>query len=109
MTTWACPPGETVRAGFGCSEGAGVGTAIARGGGAASTCGAGVSFGLGVSSFCADLDFVLFFVLSDVFFEPDFFFAVFGFGVGVWRRLAFGVGDFFGFGVDALRVSVSSD
>ena len=34
------------------------------------------------------------------FFAPDFFFAVFGFGVGVWRRFVFGVGDFFGFGVD---------
>ena len=85
-------------------------TAIARGGGAAgsdaarasSTCGAGVFRGLGVSSFRADFDFALFFA-------PDFFFAVFGFGVGVWRRFVFGVGDFFGFGVDAARVSVSSD
>ena len=98
-----------------CGEGAGVGTAIARGCGAAvsdaarasSTCGAGVFRGLGVSS--ADFDFALFFALSDVFFAPDFFFAVFGFGVGVWRRFVFGVGDFFGFGVDAARVSVSSD
>jgi len=47
--------------------------------------------------------------LSDVCFAPDSFFAVFGFGVGVWRRFVFGVGDFFGFGVDAARVSVSSD
>ena len=100
-----------------CGEGAGVGTAIARGAGdevsdaarAFSTCGAGVFRGLGVSSFRADLDFALLFVLSDVFFAPDFFFAVFGFGVGVWRRFVFGVGDFFGFGVDAVRVSVSSD
>ena len=67
---------------------------------ASSTCGAGVFRGLGVSSFCADFDFALFFA-------PDFF--VFGFGVGVWRRFVFGVGDFFGFGVDAARVSVSSD
>jgi len=37
------------------------------------------------------------------------FFAVFGFGVGVWCRFAFGVGDFFGFGVDAECASVSSD
>ena len=74
-----------------------------------STCGAGVFRGLGVSSFRADFDSALFFVLSDVFFAPDFFFAVFGFGVGVWRRFVFGVGDFFGFGVDAARVSVSSD
>ena len=55
------------------------------------------------------MDFALLFVLSDVFFAPDFFFGVFGFGVGVWRRFVFGVGDFFGFGVDAVRVSVSSD
>ena len=54
-------------------------------------------------------DFAAFFVSSDVFFVPDFFFAVFGFGVGEWRRLVFGVGDFFGFGVDSARVSVSSD
>ena len=65
-----------------------------------STCGAGVFRGLGVSSFCADFDFELFFV-------PDF--VVFGFGVGVWRRFVFGVGDFFGFEVGAACVSVSSD
>ena len=66
---------------------------------ASSTCGAGVFRGLGVSSFRADFDFA-----------PDSsFFAVFGFGVGVWCRFVFGVGDFFGFGVDAARVSVSSD
>jgi len=104
-----------VRADFGCGEGAGVATASARGSGAAdsdpasSTCGAGVFRGLGVSSFRADFHSALFFALSDVFFAPDFFFAVFGFGVGVWRRFVFGVGDFFGFGVDAARVSVSSD
>ena len=111
------PPAETARAGLGCGEGAGVGTAIARGCGAAvsdavrvsSTCGAGVFRGLGVSSFRADFDSALFFALSDVFFAPDFFFAVFGFGVGVWRRFVFGVGDFFGFGLAAARVSVSSD
>jgi hypothetical protein len=74
-----------------------------------STCGAGVFRGLGVSSFRADSDSALFLALSDVFFAPDFFFAVFGFGVGVWRRFVFGVGDFFGFGVAAARVSVSSD
>jgi hypothetical protein len=96
-----------VRAGFGCGEGAGVDTASARGGDAAgsgaasSTCGAGVFRGLGVSSFRADFD-------SALFFAPDFFFAVFGFGVGVWCRFAFGVGDFFGFGVDAERASLSS-
>jgi len=84
--------------------------AIARGSGAAgsaaarasSTCVVGVFRGLGVSSFCADFD-------SALFFAPDFFFDVFGFGVGVWCRFDFGVGDFFGFGVDAERPSVSSD
>jgi hypothetical protein len=99
-----------VRAGFGCGEGAGVGTASARGGDAAgsgaarasSTCVVGVFRGLGVSSFCADFD-------SALFFAPDFFFDVFGFGVGVWCRFDFGVGDFIGFGVDAERPSVSSD
>ena len=106
-----------MRAGFGCGEGAGVATAIARGSGAAgsdaarssSACGVGVFRGLGVSSFRADFDSAFLFALSDVFFAPDFFFAVFGFGVGVWRRFVFGVGDFFGFGVDGARVSVSSD
>ena len=83
---------------------AGVATAIARCGGAAgsdaasSTCGVGVFRGLGVSSFRADFDFAL-----------DFVFAFFGFGVGVWCHFAFGVGDFFGFGVDAECASVSSD
>ena len=67
---------------------------------ASSTWDTGVFRGLGVSSFCADFDFAFFFA-------PDFF--VFGFGVGVWRRFVFGVGDFRGFGVDAARVSVSSD
>jgi hypothetical protein len=104
-------PAETARVGLGCGEGAEVGTAIACGGGAtlsdvprpSSTCGAGVFRGLGVSSFPADFDLAAFFVSS------DFFFAVLGFGVGVWRRLVFGVGDFFGFGVDSSRVSISSD
>ena len=97
-----------MRADFGCGERAGVATASARGSGAvdsdlaSSTCGAGVFRGLGVSSFRAGFDFALFFA-------PDLFFAVFGFGVGVWCRFAFGVGDFFGFGVDAERASVSSD
>ena len=99
-----------MRAGLVCGEGAGVGTAIARAAGAAvsdaarasSTCGAGVFRGLGVSSSRADFDFALLFA-------PDFFFAIFGFGVGVWRRFVFDVGDFLGFGVDAARVSDSSD
>ena len=72
-----------------------------------SICGAGVFGGFGVSLFSAEFDFSLFVVLSDAFFAPVFFFA--GFGVGVWRCFVFGVGDFFGFGVDASRVSVSSD
>jgi len=110
ITTCACP-----RAALGCGEGVGVGTAIARGGSAAvseaalasSTCGAGVFRGLGVSTFCADFDFELFFVLSNVLFALDLFFALFGFGVGAWRRFVFGVGDLFGCGVDAARVSGS--
>jgi hypothetical protein len=61
---------------------------------------------LGVSSFCADFDFELFFVLSNVLLGLDSFFALFGFGVGVWRCFVFGVGDLFGRGVDAARVSV---
>jgi hypothetical protein len=114
ITTCACPLPETARAGLVCGEGAGVGTAIARGGGAgvsdaagaSSTCGAGVFPGLGVSSFRADFDFPLFAVVSDVFFALDFFFVVFGFGVGVLCRFAFGVGNFFGFGLDVVRVSL---
>jgi hypothetical protein len=115
ITTCACPPAASARAALGCGEGVGVGTAIARGGSAgvseaalaSSTCGAGVFRGLGVSTFDADFDLELFFVLSTVFFAPDLFFALFGFGVGVWRRFVFGVGDLFGCGVDAARVSVS--
>jgi len=110
ITTRAWPPAEPARAGLGCGEGAGVGTASARRGVAvgsyaarsSSTCGVGVFRGLGVSSLCADFDFALFFA-------SDFFLAVFGFGVGVGCRFPFGVGDFFGFGVDAECVSVSSD
>ena len=117
MTTCACPLAGTARAGLDCDAGVGVGAAIARGGGAtvsdaaraSSTCGAGVFRGLGVASFRAEFDSAFSLVLSDVFFAPDFFFAVFGFGVGLWRRFVFGVGDFFGFGVEAARVSVSSD
>ena len=89
--------------------------AIARGGSAgvsdaalaSSTCGAGVFRGLGVSTFCADFDSELFSVLSTVLFALDVFFALFGFGVGVWRRFVFGVGDLFECGVDAGRDSVS--
>jgi len=75
----------------------------------ASSCGAGVFRGLGVSCFRANFDFAVSFVLSDAFLPPAFFFGVFGFGVGVWRRFVFGVGDLVGFGVDAACVSVSSD
>ena len=115
ITTCGCPPAASARAALGCGEDVGVGTAIARGGGAgvsdaaraSSTCGAGVFRGLGVSSFCADFDFELFFVLSNVLFALDSFFALFGFGVGVWRRFVFGVGDLFGFGVAAARASDS--
>jgi hypothetical protein len=114
ITTCACPPAASARAALGCGEGVGVGTAIARGGSAgvseatlaSSTCGAGVFRGLGVSTFCADFDFELFSVLSTVLFALDVFFALFGFGVGVLRRFVFGVGDLFGRGVDAARVSV---
>jgi hypothetical protein len=91
ITTCACPPAASARAALGCGEGVGVGRAIARGGGgalsdtprASSTCGVCVFRGSGVSSFCADFDFELFFVLSIVLFALDFLFALFGFGVGV--------------------------
>jgi hypothetical protein len=118
---------------FGCGAGVGVGTGVARGDEAAFSDavrsspkrGKGVFCGLGVSSSSrSDLDFAVFFVLSDASVALDFFFAIVGFGVGVWRRFVFGeglglrvvpfafptgVGDFFGFGGDAARVSVSSD
>jgi len=93
-----------------------VGTAIARGCGAAVSDAARVSFylrrrrfrGLGVSSFRADFDSALLFALSDVFFAPDFFFAVFGFGVGVWRRFVFGGGEFLWFSEWTRRASAAS-
>ena len=88
---------------------------MARGGGAGvsvaaricSTWGAGVFRGLGVSCFRVDFDFPLFFVLSEVFFAPDFFLPLVGFGVGVCRRFVFGVGDFFGLAVDWAYASAS--
>jgi hypothetical protein len=106
-----------VRTGLGEAEGSGVAMAIARDGGAtdsetprASSIGAaGVFRGFGVSSSGSDLDFALFLVLLDGAFDPAFFFAVFGLGVGVWPRFGFGVGVFFGFGVPVLRGSDSSD
>ncbi len=53
-------------------------------------CGRGVFGAFGVSSsFCADFDFAVFFVLPEVSFARDFLFAAFGLGVGVWRRLVF--------------------
>jgi hypothetical protein len=64
---------------------------------------------LGVSSFRVDFDFPPSVALADFFFSPDFFFAVFGLGVGVRRPFVFGVGDFLGLGVDVERASVSSD
>lgn len=101
----------------GCGEGIAVGSAIARGGGAgvsdparaSSIWGVGVLRGLGVSSFTADFDFAVFVVLLEAFLPSDLVFPVFGLGVGVCRCFPFGVGDFFGFGVDAERVPVSSD
>jgi hypothetical protein len=51
---------------------------------------AGVFRGFAVSSsFRADFDFAVFFVLADVSFSRDFF-AAFGLGVGVWRPFDFG-------------------
>jgi hypothetical protein len=47
--------------------------------------------------------------LSDVFFRLDLVTGFFGFGVGVWCRFVFGVEDFLGLGVEAERVSASSD
>ena len=75
---------------------------------ASSTCGEGVLRGLGVSSCCADFDFPVFVVSLDVFFAAGFLIPFFGFGVAVWWRLIFGVGDFFGLEVDEC-VSFSSD
>lgn len=91
--------------------------AIARGAGvalsaamrASSTCVPGVFRGLGVSSSSADVDLSPLLVFSAVPFVPDFFFAVFDFGVGVWRRFTFGVADLFGFGVGATCDLVFSD
>jgi hypothetical protein len=44
------------------------------------------------SSSRADFDFVVFFVFPDASVALDFFFAIVGFGVGVWRRFVFGEG-----------------
>lgn len=69
----------------------------------------GVFSGFGVSSsFFADLDFPVFFVLCDASFAWDFL--DFGFGVGVWRRFDFdeAVGSGVSRGVDAGVVSSPS-
>ena len=75
-----------------------MGTAIARGGGGelsvnaarSSARGGGVFAGFGVSSSLdAYLGFAVFLVFRAVSFALDFFFAVFGLGVGVWRRFDF--------------------
>jgi len=100
----------------------GVATAIARGGegevsnaAACSATGgwAGVLRGFGVSSsFRADSDLPVFLAFFAVSFSCDFFFATFGFGVGVCRR--FDLGEVVGSGVsrgvaDDVVSSVSSD
>jgi hypothetical protein len=100
----------------------GVGAATARGGegevsntaarSASDGC-AGVFPGFGVSSsFRADSDLPVFSVSFAVSFSCDFFFAAFGFGVGVCRR--FDLGEAVGSGVsrgvaDGVVSSVSSD
>jgi hypothetical protein len=63
-----------------------VSDALAR----SSTPGVGVFAGFGVSSGPPDLELAVFLVLPVVSFSWDFFFVVFGFGVGVWRRLDLG-------------------
>ena len=77
-------------AAFDCGVGAGVGTAIARACGElsddalSSSLGVGDFLGFGVSSSCcAVLVFPVFFDLPEASFSWDFFFAVFGLGVGV--------------------------
>jgi hypothetical protein len=95
--TWARSPAGTARETFGVGHGAGVGTAIARGGGevsddavrSASSRGVGVFGGLGVSS-SLPASLVAFLLLRAVSFVRDFFFADFGLGVGVWCRFDFG-------------------
>ena len=117
MTTCARSPAEAALGTFGCGVGVGVAMAIARGGVAfsdavprSSTRGDGVFRGFGVSSsFAADFCSAVLFALPDVSFALGFFFAVFGFGVGVCRCFVLGVGNFFGFGVDVTPVSVPSD
>ena len=98
ITTCARSLPETGRALFDWDTGVGDGTAAARAGGGegsdvvplSATPGAGV-FGFGVFSCCrADFDPAVFLVLPVVSFSGDFFFALFGFGVAVWRRFDFG-------------------
>ena len=97
MTTCARSPGGTGRAAFDWGTGIGVGAPTARGGGVelsveaprSSARAAGVFCGFGVSSSRACFAFSGFFDLCPVCFPADFFFAVFGLGVGVWRRFDF--------------------
>ena len=98
IRTWARSPAGRARGTFDCGEGAGVGTATARGGGGelsgdtppSSARGPGVFAGFGVScSFRTSLDFPVFLVSRAVSFSRDFFFADFGLGVGVWCRFDF--------------------
>jgi hypothetical protein len=90
-----------VREVFDCGAGAGVGAATPNAfwtgrsfvSDAVRSCsarGVGVLRGFGLSSsFRADFDFAVFFVWPDVSFARDFFFRIFGLGVGVWRRFTF--------------------
>ena len=98
ITTCARSPAGTGRAAFDWGAGVGVGAATARGGGVelsveaprSSARAAGVFCGFGVSSSRACFAFSGFFELCPVCFPGDFFFfAVFGLGVGVWRRFDF--------------------
>ena len=112
---------ETGRALFDSDVGVGVGTPIARAGGGelsdalapSATPGAGVFLGFAVFSSCgADFDPADFLVLPVVSFSRDFFFTLFGLGVGLWRRFA--LGEELGSGVsrgvaDAVVSSLSSE
>ena len=119
MTTCARSPGGTGRAAFDWGAGIGVGAATARGGGVelsveaprSSARAAGVFCGFGVSSSSrACFAFSGFFDLCPVCFPADFFFAVFGLGVGVWRRFDFddALGSGVSRGVDDVTGSSSS-
>jgi hypothetical protein len=91
--------------------------ATARGGGVgvsevprvSSAGGAGVLDGLVVSCFAIDFEFPLLLRLSESFTVPDFFFVLFGFGVGVWRWFFFDDRDFFDVGLVAACAPASSE